>query len=157
MGKRGPAPIPTELKLLRGNPGKQKIDPNEVKPPSDNVLCPDWIKGKAREQWDRLAPALSTAGMLTNLDVDMFAMLCQAIADFAQYNDAIKEGKLPIYKQGDQIIPHPLISMRRRTLADVLKLGARFGMTPSDRVGLNVKLLEDEDELKGFIKGRAGG
>ena len=48
MGKRGPAPIPTELKLLRGNPGKQKIDPNEVKPPSDNVLCPDWIKGKAR-------------------------------------------------------------------------------------------------------------
>ena len=30
MGKRGPAPKPTALKILEGNPGKQKLNKNTV-------------------------------------------------------------------------------------------------------------------------------
>jgi hypothetical protein len=32
MGKRGPSPKPTSLKVLQGNPGKRKINKSEPKP-----------------------------------------------------------------------------------------------------------------------------
>ena len=34
MGRRGPAPKPTAIKILEGNPGKQKLNHNEPKPPT---------------------------------------------------------------------------------------------------------------------------
>jgi hypothetical protein len=34
MGLRGPAPEPTALKLLRGNPGKRPLNTLEPKPPT---------------------------------------------------------------------------------------------------------------------------
>jgi phage terminase small subunit len=60
----GPPPIPTKLKLLRGNPGHKRLNLVEPEPP---VLpaCPEppaFITGYAAEEWRRAAPDLHVTG-----------------------------------------------------------------------------------------------
>ena len=42
MGARGPAPEPTALKILAGNPGKRKLPENEPQP-QGTPICPAWL------------------------------------------------------------------------------------------------------------------
>ena len=172
MKQTGRPPKPTALKLLEGNPGQRKIDMDEVKPAADNIECPEWLQGSGREVWDRLAPKLQKLDLLTNIDVDFLAVFCKSLADFVRADEHLRtegevvvQGGKPIanYRTGEietiggQPIPSPWISIQNKAAVNIAKFGGRFGLSPSDRVGLNVKLLEGEDELKGFIKGRAGG
>ena len=74
-GPRGPRPVPTNLKLLRGNPGHQVLNTNEPQP----LLAPDpprppaYLDGHAAEEWDRLAAELYRLKLLTIVDVAALA------------------------------------------------------------------------------------
>ena len=48
MGKRGPRPRPTALKLARGNPGKRRLNTDEPKPRTGVGDCPDWLDKEGR-------------------------------------------------------------------------------------------------------------
>jgi phage terminase small subunit len=48
----GPAPKPTALKLVQGNPGKRKLNKSEPKFCGAPV-CPAWITDVARAEWKR--------------------------------------------------------------------------------------------------------
>ena len=43
MGKRGPRPQPTQLRLVRGNPGKRAINKLEPKPDGGIPAKPAWL------------------------------------------------------------------------------------------------------------------
>lgn len=80
MGKRGPLPKPTALKILEGNPGKRKI--KDTGEPMPNVLDvipdpPEWLMPDAVDEWNKLAPSLMALGLLTEVDLSAFATLCQ--------------------------------------------------------------------------------
>lgn len=79
---RGRKPVPTELKIVRGNPGRRPLPTDEPRPPEGDIQCPSWLKGRARRVWKELAPALADAGLLTVLDVPMLADLCVVRAEF---------------------------------------------------------------------------
>ena len=61
MGKRGPAPKPTALKVLQGNPGKRKLNDSEPTfEKTDEILKPPSYLStyaKNRKAWD--SPTLS--------------------------------------------------------------------------------------------------
>jgi phage terminase small subunit len=77
---RGPPPIPTRLKLLRGNPGHQKLNRAEPQPPSAKKCPepPEGLAGDAREAWLYQAPRLHRIGLLT--EVDTIALEIYAVA-----------------------------------------------------------------------------
>ena len=54
MGLRGPAPKPTAIKRLEGNPGKRKL--NEAEPTLTVGVpeCPDYLDEVAKREWGRL-------------------------------------------------------------------------------------------------------
>ena len=68
MGLRGPAPKPTTIKRLEGNPGKRKLNDGEPSPRLGAPECPDHLDDVARKEWDRLTSILVAMKVLTEAD-----------------------------------------------------------------------------------------
>ena len=164
MGKRGPAPKPTALKVIEGNPGKQRIeDTGEPMPPVPEMIPkpPKRLMREAKREWNRLAPVLVRLGVLTEVDLSAFAELCQ---NYAYYREADKE----IMTQGEKgallmqqtpsgyIQQHPIISLRRQYYETWRKGLADFGLTPSSRARIvtgNGGSAEPKSEMERLLSG----
>jgi phage terminase small subunit len=74
-----PRPIPVRLKLLRGNPGKQRLgDVFDPPQPPEPPRPPEFLSGYALEEWNRVAPGLFLFGLLSMFDVHTLAAYCVA-------------------------------------------------------------------------------
>ena len=130
---RGRKPLPTNLKLLYGNPGKRKIPKGEPKPKVEKLACPEALKGReARAEWKRLAPELHANGLLTKIDRTALFRYCEA---WGLYRKALTEiDKTPVIKAANgTLMPSPWIAIRNKTFDQMCKVEAEFGMTPSSR------------------------
>jgi phage terminase small subunit len=69
MGKRGPAPEPIPLRILKGrSPGRDVAGYTIPTPPSFDrgaPGCPETLTGEARKLWDRVAPMLEQLDLVT--------------------------------------------------------------------------------------------
>lgn len=146
MGKRGPAPKPTNVRLLHGD-RKDRINEAEPQPATVDIGPPAWLPKSARTVWDRLAPDLVREGVLTGWDVEAFANYCDAVVRRYRAVKALeREGEvveLPVFnKNGEQtgyrISRNPWSLALKDADAQVQRWGARFGLTPSDRSQLSV-------------------
>ncbi len=65
MGARGPAPKPTQLKILQGTYRPDRANGSEVFPDAPaHLTAPDHLsKGAALDKWSELAPILSRNGL----------------------------------------------------------------------------------------------
>lgn len=156
MGKRGPAPAPTALKLVRG---VRKDRVNDAEPQPGGVpVRPRWLQGEARRVWERLAPDLVRKGVLTSWDVDSFAAFCAVVAE--------NRGALvDLERNGNRItvvarelsdgtliydtVKNPAWQIAKESAALIVTLGGRFGLNPSDRQALKVG--SDEPHAKGDL------
>src|SRR3989337_534358 len=91
MGRRGPPPKPTALKLLQGNPGQHRLNQAEPKPASVVPNRPGWLLPNAKREWSRLVQELQELGLLTNLDRAALAGYCQAYARAIRAEAVIEE------------------------------------------------------------------
>ena len=62
MKTPGPPPTPTNLKLLRGNPGKRKLNTNEPDPAPAIPPCPGHLDKVAKKEWRRISKELLALG-----------------------------------------------------------------------------------------------
>ena len=143
MGRRGPAPKPTALKMLEGNPGKQKLNKAEPKPPIPPSLPkpPTRLLKEAKEEWKRLTPALHSMGILTHIDLSAFAEVCQNYAYYLITDKKIlalgEQGVYAMQKTTTGYIQqHPLLSLRRQYYDQWRRGLADFGLTPATRTRL---------------------
>lgn len=135
----GPPPTPTALKLLRGNPGKQKINRNEPTPLPSTLDPPTWLRGDATALaiWREEAPRLLQLGLLGQVDRLLFAALCERASLYRRASRRIRR-KLTQQTSGGEI-PRPELSIARGALYGLRQLCGAFGMTPADRARLMVE------------------
>ncbi len=101
MGRRGPRPQPTALRVLRGNPGKRPLNADEPKPASiASIAPPVWLDPTAAEAWRELAPRLQKLGLLTELDQQRFSMLCIHWSRWRRLCEADPMGTDPAWIRG---------------------------------------------------------
>lgn len=144
MGQRGPAPKPTALKVLEGNPGKQKIkNTGEPMPnvPDAAPSPPKRLLKEAKAEWKRLAPALVALGLLSEVDTSAFAELCQNYGYYIVTDKKIMElgdnGVTAMQKTPSGYVQqHPLLSLRRQYYELWRKGLGDFGLTPASRARL---------------------
>lgn len=139
MGRRGPPPKPTPFKVLSGS---RRINKDEPKLPPADVECPDYLKGNARFEWERLAPGLVKAGLLTIADVTSFAAYCEAFGTWRQYEGLCEE-----------MGPAMGVQAGYRNAADraaerMLKAGALFGLNASTRSSMKVPAPKEKPDEK---------
>lgn len=132
MGKRGPAPKATNLKILEGNPGKRPLNTNEPAP-EQGASCPDWLSAGAKLEWDRLAPVLEACGILTKADEDTLAAYCDALVNYKRCTSVLENGDL--VHEGKI---NPMVRAQRNYAELLAKFGTRLGLSPSDRTSLKV-------------------
>ena len=48
---KGRKPVPTHLKVLRGNPGKRRLNDNEPKPDGELSDPPEWMSESQKQGW----------------------------------------------------------------------------------------------------------
>ena len=92
MGRRGPAPIPTAIRIMEGNPGKRPLTGREPQPAAGvEPRCPDHLDKDARKEWRRLVPILLRMRVLTEADGYALANLCQAYSTMAKAQRKLNE------------------------------------------------------------------
>lgn len=136
MSKPGPAPIPTRLKVLRGNPGHQRLNRREPKPPPVAPRCPAWLDKLARREWRRIVPVLDKLGLLTHADMSALAGYCQSYSRWQQAEEQIDSKGLTIEESRVHysiVKANPAVAIAQKERQLMLSFGARLGLSPSDR------------------------
>ena len=144
MGKRGPRPAPTSLKVLRGDT-PSRVNQRAPVPGAGDLDPPGWLRSEAVEVWQRLAPDLERRGVLTAWDVDALAILCDAIVQYRQASALVAHAGVIIKGRRDGAVKNPALQIVRDTAQTIRAYCQEFGLTPSARSG--VVLAEESDDL----------
>src|SRR6187402_1731067 len=83
MGLRGPAPKPSGLRVLEGNPARRPLPTNEPRPLPGEPDMPDYLDVDARKEWKHFVKILLEMRVLTKADGTALGNLCQAISILA--------------------------------------------------------------------------
>ena len=134
----GPKPKAPVLKLLQGNPGKRTLNKHEPQIPARMPQCPRHLHGEARKEWQRLAPQLFAAGLLTELDATALSALCVTWALWSEAEQKLAAEGLTVTGRGGAVRPSPWIAIASRAQRDMQLLAAEFGMTPNSRQRIRV-------------------
>ena len=100
MGQRGPIPNPERTLRLRGTSRKDR-QRSAPQPEVTRLDAPDWLAGEGRVMWDELGPKLRRLGLLTDLDLNSFARLCQLHGRWLAASRFIQENGRPTWALPD--------------------------------------------------------
>lgn len=133
-GRTGRRPLPTALKLLKGETRPSRVNRNEPRPPL-GARPPAWMLPSARMEWDRLCPLLEASGVLTVLDADALAIYCHILT-------ALRA----VILEGGKVDP--------RSLAELRQWQAALGMTPATRGRVQAVPPEPPGRFKRYLPPR---
>src|SRR5579863_218626 len=108
----GRPPLPTSLKLLRGNPGKRRLNAAEPRPevPAKPLRLPRHLRellsdDVARAEWRRVAALLQKTRVLAAEDMVCLAIYCLNVSRLAKAEVEIKrDGPVAVGAQGGAYI-----------------------------------------------------
>ena len=141
MGRRGPRPAPTALKRALGT-RPDRINESEPLPSDGLPSCPEHLSPGAQEVWHRLASDLYRRGVLTNWDVEPFALYCDLV-DLAGRARMLLDPGLLVKGRGDSVVTTPAWRIYRDAIAELRGLAQEFGLTPSARSLIRVRGLPE--------------
>jgi P27 family predicted phage terminase small subunit len=137
MGKRGPPPKPTTIKILEGNPGKRPLNTREPRAERTLPDPPKSMKPENKREWRKWAKILLQAGVATQLDSIAFGLLIGALVKHQEAADNVAKYGPVWMEKGDSAIPKfqysPWWVVQNREFDKLKGLLAEFGMTPSAR------------------------
>src|SRR6218665_593724 len=147
MGRRGPSPKPNELKVLEGGRGHRPIDlTSTFRPEVGLPSVPKHLSREARKAWKRLTPELIRYNLLSKVDADALAMLCQTIGRLELVETSLNkrqalllaEGKDPADSLTERTpnglsVQSGMYQVLNREMDKLRNLLAEFGLTPAQR------------------------
>jgi P27 family predicted phage terminase small subunit len=126
---------PTALRGIDGGKMTGEPKPDEAKA----IRRPATLSDGAKPYWNRYAPDLIKQNVLTPWDVPLFEKWCEANAQYDAARERIKLDGLVIVGRQGGLVKHPMTTIQKEAVAEIKSIGAKFGMSPSDRGGLEVK------------------
>lgn len=141
---------PTQLKVLQGTARSDRMNPKEPKP---RPIAPEPPRGMgkyAKEMWRRQAPILERLGLLTEVDGEMFCVLCEAwerycrsLRQLRQVHKAVKNQEIT---EAMELIRKAEISVEKAEQSFRL-LSNEFGLSPASRSRLSVEVKDDGEGI----------
>lgn len=156
MAGRGPAPQPTSLKILKGNPGQRPLNAQEAKIPAGELPVPtDELDEEGLKAWHRTVPILQQAGLATPADRDGLTAYCQLWSQWVHIQHTLqKHGQIVIRKGIPQL--HPLAKQAEGMLPQLRQYLAEFGMTPASRSRIKVDQPAPKSKVDAFLEKHGG-
>lgn len=142
MGDRGPKPRPTHLKVISGE-RESRINRDEPIPTEGRIRKPEDMSEGASAVWDELADDLIDKGCLTPWDIYLFEVFCEAVHSFRENRDLLRTEGYTARGSHGGVIKSPHHQIMRDNQQTMAQIGSRFGFTPGDRAGLEIKGADD--------------
>lgn len=138
MGKRGPAPKPSALKLVENTYRSDRAAPNEVEFAEGLPPAPEFLGPRAQREWGRIVGELEKVpGLLQQTDMAALAAYCSTFATFAHCEEILRDGGLTTtvtMKNGtERQVARDEVRIRSDAWAKLRQFAAEFGFTPSAR------------------------
>ena len=146
MGLRGPAPQPTQLKIMRGNPGRRPLNEREPRPEMGVPSCPRWLDKDARAEWRRVVPQLDKMGLIGKIDRNALALYCDAWSQFLSIRRILKEKGFSYILSSGYVQQRPEVAAYHKLQMMLRNWCHEFGMTPSARSRMIVNGKEEEED-----------
>lgn len=162
VGKRGPKPKPTALRLLEGNPGRLPINPDEIvigdPPIKPNIVGMD---AHASAEWDRLLASMPP-GLYTSADTAALTQYALAWSMLLRSQEELDARGLiietSIFREGQEVDTHvkvnPAAKSWKLASETLWKAGDRLGLNPGVRARLQVPKRDEKPQSRfgGLIK-----
>ena len=128
---KGRKPVPTTLKLLRGNPGKRTIARDEPRPPriADDTP-PELTDEVAREEWRRLVRANP---QITVADRALAIAHCELWATWRSQVAAASASPHVLSPKHGTLVQNPARNMANKTLGMLTRIDCELGLSPVSR------------------------
>lgn len=130
---RGRRAAPAQSKVIQGN---FRADRHTHGPKVATGLppCPKWLGRAARKHWLELGPELVAAGLIGDVDGDVFALHCDSLARYAEVTLKLKnvDDFLAATPQGF-LVQDVLFQVRNKLHEQLVKTAREFGLTPAAR------------------------
>ena len=137
----GPAPLPTKIHQLHGNPSGKTFRKDEPKPKVVIPKPPIKLGKLARRHWKYIVPLLEELGVLAAIDSSALAAYCQTFEQWEELEELKKaDDKLAVDNENklslkDSLSIGRLLIQIRNQMRMML---AEFGMTPASRGRVSV-------------------
>ena len=134
----GRRPQPTQIRLLRGNPGKRPINPAEPTPPAvgqafDTPPPELAADAGASAEWRRVAPLLRHCRVISEAERSVLIALCQQWSRYLEASAKVRELGMIIKKPRGGPMINPYLAIGDKALAHCQRLWVELGLTPSGR------------------------
>src|SRR5438270_225393 len=138
MGLRGPAPKPTAIKKIQGNPGKRPLNEKEPQLEAGRPRCPDHLDETAQKEWARVSRLLLAMKVLTEADYIALGNLCQAYSTMVAAQRQLNKTGILYKSNSGYVQQSPLLGIIHAQTTIVNNLLREFGLTPSSRTRVSV-------------------
>lgn len=131
----GPPKTPVELTLLRGNPGKRRVNRKRPKPRGTPTKPRD-LDDEAAKLWDAIVRDYAHTGVLTGVDTGVLRIYVEAES---RYRAAARllAGSGPVVKgQKGELVRNPLHQIARDNADLAIRAARELGFTPAARSAL---------------------
>jgi P27 family predicted phage terminase small subunit len=153
----GPAPKPTAIKELAGNPGKRPLNEREpsVPVPSSSPYAPRHLCKEGQKEWRRVVGILIDAGLYSEVDRAALAMYCQAWGRWVEAEKRLGETGGPILASAEtgNLYQNPWLHVANKALGQIRQMIAEFGLSPAQRSRVAAMAPEREPSLAEILRG----
>lgn len=137
----GRPPTPTALLKVHGGLLKHRHADRDREPqPEGDALQIVKLEGDALDAWEHFWPRLTVLGLATELDSHELISMCQWWGEYCKW-----------FRMTDANEYRRLVGMATAH-KQFRTIGAKFGINPTDRVGLRGATPSQDDELARLIK-----
>lgn len=155
MGRRGPPPKPTPLKLVTGNPGKRALNKREPKAVGTYGAPPAHLTRVGQSLWRRLAKKLNAMNLESEGDRNALEILCSAYEEWREAREIVIDEGLTYERKTAQgevmIVARPEVAIAADAMRRVHRLLLEFGLTPSARSRVTAGEAPTVDPMEEFL------
>jgi P27 family predicted phage terminase small subunit len=156
MGTVGRKPLPTNMVLLRGNPGKRPLPMREPKPKTRlPARAPAHLGEVAKAEWRRMVRELRRSKIGTALDARALEAYCVTYQLWRSALDNLGDDIVVKAPKSDYFLQSAYFTVATKLDAQLRSWLTEFGLTPSSR--RRVEATETEgDEWEAYFGGGQG-
>ncbi|WP_051580631.1 phage terminase small subunit P27 family [Pseudonocardia acaciae] len=133
MGKRGPAPRPTALKLLHGERHLDRINPDEPQPRPADLTPPEDAAPAVLAVWRRVVAELEAMNLAFPADADCLRGYCEAVVSHRRACEVLARSGVLVKGLHGNLVRNPALQIQRDAALTMLRFAQEFGLTPSAR------------------------
>lgn len=143
MGKRGPAPKPTTLRLLEGA-RERDVTRNEPVARSGKIEPPEGMSHDVRVIFEYVVAELEHMKIASPADRDSLVCYAEAVDKHRKASAVLAKSPVIIKGLHGGMVRNPALSVQRDAAQVIRQFAQEFGLTPSARARIDSERLEDD-------------